>query len=92
MHIFGLSEEARVPVKACKLHIERHQLASGFNPGPSCCEATLLTTAPLCDNYDNCYIIVVHVIISTSIQTDKLVPITRHFLIQEVAVGGYINN
>ncbi|KAF7670186.1 hypothetical protein LDENG_00035460 [Lucifuga dentata] len=47
-------EEARAPRgnphadtgRTCKLHTERTR--SDSNPGPSCCEATELTTEPLC--------------------------------------------
>ncbi|KAF7665142.1 hypothetical protein LDENG_00153040 [Lucifuga dentata] len=32
--------------RTCKLHTERNQ--SAWNPGPSCCEVTELTTEPPC--------------------------------------------
>ncbi|KAF7660287.1 hypothetical protein LDENG_00283720 [Lucifuga dentata] len=34
--------------RTCKLHTERPCPGRESNPGPSCCEATVLTTAPPC--------------------------------------------
>uniref|UniRef100_A0A3Q3WUH7 Uncharacterized protein n=1 Tax=Mola mola TaxID=94237 RepID=A0A3Q3WUH7_MOLML len=54
LHVFGLCEEAGVPGENPRRHRENMQtlhrkaLTRESNPGPSCCEATALTTADLC--------------------------------------------
>ncbi|KAF7647660.1 hypothetical protein LDENG_00168720 [Lucifuga dentata] len=53
MHVFGGGRKPEYPEgthadtgRTCKLHPERPCLSQESNPGPSCCEATALTTAP----------------------------------------------